>query len=46
MTYDITNTINKLIQNSDTLDRSMQFEFLREMAFLKMRVLEGLPTFL
>jgi replication factor C subunit 2/4 len=46
MAYDITNTLNKLIQNSEQLDRNMQFDFLKEMAFLKMRILEGLPTFL
>ena len=46
MAYDITNTLNKLISNSDQINRTIQYEFLREMAFLKMRVLEGLPTFL
>lgn len=45
MAYDITNTLNKIIQN-EPIERDLQFEFLREMAFLKARILDGLPTFL
>ncbi|CAD8182556.1 unnamed protein product [Paramecium octaurelia] len=45
MAYDITNTFNKVIQNHNG-DRDLQFEFLRQIAFLKARILEGLPTFL
>jgi hypothetical protein len=28
------------------IEKKLQYEFLKEMALLKMRVLEGLPTFL
>jgi len=45
MAYDITNTLNKVIMNME-IERNLQFELLREMAFLKSRILDGLPTFL
>ena len=43
--YDLVNTLYKLIMNRN-MDKRLQFEFLKDMAQLKMRVLEGLPTFL
>ncbi|KAL4430093.1 hypothetical protein ABPG74_013540 [Tetrahymena malaccensis] len=43
--YDLVNNLYKLIQTQD-MDKQLQYEFMREMAFLKMKVLEGLPTFL
>ncbi len=45
MAYDIINTFNKVIQNYEE-NRDLQFEFLRQIAFLKSRILDGLPTFL
>jgi replication factor C subunit 2/4 len=44
--YDIVNNMSKLIQNSNTLDKPLQYDLLSAVAILKMRVLEGLPTFL
>jgi hypothetical protein len=38
--------MGRLIQNSTTLDKQFQYEMLGEVTQLKMRVLEGLPTFL
>jgi len=32
--------------NSKKMDQNLQFEFLNDIAKLKLRVLEGLPTFL
>ncbi|CAK94324.1 unnamed protein product (macronuclear) [Paramecium tetraurelia] len=45
MAYDITNTFNKVIQNHNG-DRDLQFEFLRQIAFLKARILEGIADVL
>jgi DNA polymerase III delta prime subunit len=44
--YDIVNNMSKLIQNSTTISKPLQYEMLAAIAHLKMRVLEGLPTFL
>jgi hypothetical protein len=38
--------MSKLIQNSTTIEKSLQYDMLKAVALLKMRVLEGLPTFL
>jgi hypothetical protein len=38
--------MSKLIQNNTTLDKPLQYDMLSAIAILKMRVLEGLPTFL
>ena len=46
MPYDIINNLSKLIQNSTDMDRHLQFEFLKEIADSKMRILDGLATFL
>lgn len=43
--YDLANTIFKVIQNHQ-MDKVLQYEFIKEMTVLKMRILEGLPTFL
>lgn len=43
--YDLVNNLYKLIQTA-SMDKLLQYEFMREMAHLKMKVLEGLPTFL
>ncbi|EGR34473.1 replication factor C, activator 1, putative [Ichthyophthirius multifiliis] len=42
--YDLVNNLYKLVFNLP-IEKNLQYEFLREMAFLKMKVLEGLPTF-
>jgi len=44
--YDIVNNMSKIIQNSTTINKPLQYEMLSAIAQLKMRVLEGLPTFL
>eukprot|EP01015_Nassula_variabilis_P015107 TRINITY_DN2260_c0_g2_i14.p1 TRINITY_DN2260_c0_g2~~TRINITY_DN2260_c0_g2_i14.p1 ORF type:complete len:323 (+),score=47.25 TRINITY_DN2260_c0_g2_i14:82-1050(+) len=44
--YDIINTMSRLIQNKTNMDKHLQFEYLKEIAQSKMRILEGLPTFL
>lgn len=44
--YDIANTINKLLQGFAVKNKVIQYELLRIMAFLKLRILEGLPTYL
>jgi len=44
--YDIVNNMSKIIQNSTTLEKQLQYEMLAAIAQLKMRILEGLPTFL
>lgn len=38
--------MSKIIQNSTTIAKPLQYEMLAAIAQLKMRVLEGLPTFL
>lgn len=38
--------MSKIIQNSSTISKPLQYEMLAAIANLKMRVLEGLPTFL
>lgn len=38
--------MSKIIQNTATIDKSLQYDMLKAVALLKMRVLEGLPTFL
>jgi len=38
--------MSKIIQNSTTINKPLQYEMLAAIAQLKMRVLEGLPTFL
>jgi len=38
--------MSKIIQNSTTLEKQLQYDMLAAIAQLKMRVLEGLPTFL
>lgn len=43
--FDIVNNLSKLIQYS-SIDQKLQFEFLREIAALKIRILEGLNSFL
>lgn len=44
--YDIVNNMSKIIQNSTSINKPLQYEMLAAIAQLKMRVLEGLPTFL
>jgi hypothetical protein len=43
--YDIVNTLGKIIENSK-VDTNLLFEFVNELTSLKMRTLQGLPTFL
>lgn len=43
--YDICNTLAKIMENS-RIDVTLLFEFVNELTSLKMRILQGLPTFL
>ena len=43
--YDLINTISRLILNRK-MDNGLQFEWLKQIALAKMRILDGLPTFL
>lgn len=43
--YDIVNTLAKIMENS-RIDVTLLFEFVNELTSLKMRILQGLPTFL
>eukprot|EP00331_Platyophrya_macrostoma_P015342 CAMPEP_0176470450 /NCGR_PEP_ID=MMETSP0127-20121128/40460_1 /TAXON_ID=938130 /ORGANISM="Platyophrya macrostoma, Strain WH" /LENGTH=259 /DNA_ID=CAMNT_0017864741 /DNA_START=149 /DNA_END=928 /DNA_ORIENTATION=+ len=44
--YDIVNNLSKLIITGKDLNKNIQYDFLKEISTLKMRVLEGIPTFL
>ena len=45
MAYDIVNNFSRLMQFSK-MNKDLQYEFLNQITFLKIRILEGIPTFL